>query len=405
MRRRALQNFQAFVRSDLHAFLIGAFAELNPQTRFLVNWHIELIAAKLEAVWRGEFKRLIINLPPRNLKSHCASIAFPAWILGHNSNAQIITVSYAQDLADKHARDSRALMSSRFYKTKFATGPSPQKHATAEYETTARGFRLSSSVGGVLTGRGADFILIDDPLKPDEALSEAERNGVNAWYKNTLLSRLNNKVTGVIVIIMQRLHEDDLVGHVLQLEPDEWEVLTLPAIAETDEVYEISMPTVLAASAARPARRSIRSTSPSSCSAHEDEHRLLSLRRPISAIASAPRGRHDQARMVSDLRVPPTAGEFIASSRAGTPRIRILSSATSACAPPGASKAGWFICLASCASASIIPTSSERCASRRSSSTPTSFSWRIALRGRSSSRSSSPRVCTASFLTSRYPTK
>jgi hypothetical protein len=93
---------------------------------------------------------------------------------------------------------------------------SAQRQAVQEFVTTQKGFRLATSVGGVLTGRGADFIIIDDPLKPDEALSDTQRASVNQWYDNTLYSRLNNKGTGCIIIIMQRLHEDDLVGHVLE---------------------------------------------------------------------------------------------------------------------------------------------------------------------------------------------
>ena len=99
---------------------------------------------------------------------------------------------------------------------------------------------MATSVGGVLTGRGADMIILDDPLKPDEALSEPRRNAVNEWFRNTLLSRLNDKERGCIIIIMQRLHQDDLAGHVL--EQEDWEVLVFPAIAECDEVHEIISP-------------------------------------------------------------------------------------------------------------------------------------------------------------------
>jgi predicted phage terminase large subunit-like protein len=106
--------------------------------------------------------------------------------------------------------------------------------------TTRQGFRLATSVGGVLTGRGADFLIIDDPLKPDEALSETQRNAANEWYQHTLYSRLNNKKTGCIIIIMQRLHEDDLVGHVLQ--QGEWTTLRFPAIAVEDETHLIKTP-------------------------------------------------------------------------------------------------------------------------------------------------------------------
>jgi len=106
-----------------------------------------------------------------------------------------------------------------------------------EFITTRQGYRLATSTGGVLTGRGADIILIDDPLKPEEALSNAQRKAANEWYDHTLYSRLNDKRHGAIVIIMQRLHEDDLIGHVLAQEG--WEVLSFPAIAEADEVHEI----------------------------------------------------------------------------------------------------------------------------------------------------------------------
>src|SRR6516162_9785471 len=111
------------------------------------------------------------------------------------------------------------------------------RQAVQEFVTTRQGYRLATSTGGVLTGRGADIIIIDDPLKPDEALSVAQRKAANEWFDHTLYSRLNDKRHGAIVIIMQRLNEDDLVGHVLAQE--HWEVLSFPAIAEADEVHQI----------------------------------------------------------------------------------------------------------------------------------------------------------------------
>ena len=107
----------------------------------------------------------------------------------------------------------------------------------AEFETTHQGSRVATSVGGVLTGRGADLIVIDDPLKPEEALSQAQRRTANEWFDHTLYSRLNDKQKGAIVLIMHRLHEDDLVGHVLAQE--DWEIVRFPAIAEEDERYLI----------------------------------------------------------------------------------------------------------------------------------------------------------------------
>jgi predicted phage terminase large subunit-like protein len=230
-------ELDVILRSDLGYFAERCFYELNPQAAFLTNWHIEVIAAKLAAVRVGKIRRLIINLPPRHLKSLLASIAFPAWCLGHDPSAQILCVSYGQELADKLARDCRGIMMSPWYQRIFPTRLAPHRHAVQEFITTRQGYRLATSNGGVLTGRGADFILIDDALKPEEALSDARRNATNEWYDHTLYSRLNDKRHGAIVIIMQRLQEDDLVGHVLGQEP--WEVLSFPAIAEADEAHEI----------------------------------------------------------------------------------------------------------------------------------------------------------------------
>jgi hypothetical protein len=219
---RAQYNF--LLRHDFTTFAGRCFKDLNPQTSLATNWHLEIIAAALTAVREGKIRRLIINLPPRHLKSLMASIAFPAWCLGHDPSAQILCVSYAQELADKLARDCRGIMMSPWYRQLFPTRLAPHRQAVQEFITTRQGYRLATSTGGVLTGRGADIILIDDPLKPDEALSDAQRQACNQWFVHTLYSRLNDKRHGAIVIIMQRLHEDDLVGRVLAQE--QWQVLS-----------------------------------------------------------------------------------------------------------------------------------------------------------------------------------
>ena len=230
-------EYAALLRQDFGTFAARCFHDLNPQAELAMNWHLEVIAAKLTAVREGKIRRLIINLPPRHLKSLMASIAFPAYCLGHDASAQILCVSYAQDLADKLARDCRSIMMNPWYRQMFPTRLALHRQAVQEFITTRQGYRLATSTGGVLTGRGADIILIDDPLKPEEALSEAQRQTANDWYDHTLYSRLNDKRHGVIVIIMQRLHEDDLVGHILGQEP--WEVLSFPAIAEAEEAHQI----------------------------------------------------------------------------------------------------------------------------------------------------------------------
>jgi predicted phage terminase large subunit-like protein len=234
-------DYRALLRRDLYAFTERCFYELNPTATFLPNWHIEVLASALEACRRGEITRLIINQPPRSLKSHCASVAFVAFLLGHDPGAQIICASYGQELANKHALDCRTILASAWYQALFPhTRLSSERQAVQEFMTTQQGFRLSTSIGGVLTGRGADFIIIDDPLKPDEALSDTQRKAVNDWFDHTLYSRLNDKRNGRIILIMQRLHEADLVGHVLGVEP--WKVIRFPAIAEEEETHVIQTP-------------------------------------------------------------------------------------------------------------------------------------------------------------------
>src|SRR5208337_2080663 len=225
------------VRDDFYSFLVRCFRDLNAGAAYLPSWHIEAMAAKLARAKNGGVRRLIVNIPPRHLKSLAASIALPAWLLGHNPALSIINVTYGQDLSDKFARDCRAVMTSEWRQTLFATRLSSERPPFQELATTAGGFRLATSVGGALTGRGADVVIIDDPLKPSDAMSESRRSAANEWFDGTLYSRLNDKTKGAIVIVMQRLHEDDLAGHVMKREG--WDVLSFPAIAETDEIHHV----------------------------------------------------------------------------------------------------------------------------------------------------------------------
>jgi hypothetical protein len=235
-----VRKYEALLRDDFRPFLEKVFITLSPGQPFIPTWHLEAIACQLERIRRGEIRRLIINMPPRSLKSITASVAFPAFVLGHDPWRRIICVSYSGDLAKKHANDFRAILESPWYRTAFPTTRiGPHKNTEAEIELTARGFRLATSVGGTLTGRGGDIIIIDDPLKPDDAFSESKRSGANQWFANTLLSRLDDKRTGAIVVVMQRVHMDDLTGF-LRGQSDEWTVLSLPAIAEFEETIPLA---------------------------------------------------------------------------------------------------------------------------------------------------------------------
>ncbi|HJU84177.1 MAG TPA: hypothetical protein VJ600_08185 [Holophagaceae bacterium] len=228
----------ALLRQWFPAFTQRCFRHLNPGTELHWGRYLDLVATKLDACRRGEIRRLILCVPPRHLKSLCASVALPAYWLGRDPCAQLLCVSYAQELAEKHARDCREVMTSPWYRRVFpGTRLAGGRNAVAEFTTAEGGFRLASSVNGVLTGRGADVIILDDPQKPQEALSDLHRKAVNDWYSNTLYSRLNHKETGCIILVMQRLHEDDLAGYLLGGEP--WEVVSLPALAMEEARYEI----------------------------------------------------------------------------------------------------------------------------------------------------------------------
>src|SRR5579862_1674883 len=157
MTAQPLADYKAIFRHDLMSFIERSFTELNASTRFLPGPHLEVMASKLDLCRRGKLRRLVVSLPPRSLKSHTVSVAFVAWLLGHDPARQIICASYGQDLADKHARDCRTVMGSSFYKDVFSrTRLSADKSSVNDFMTTAQGVRMATSVGGVLTGRGAD---------------------------------------------------------------------------------------------------------------------------------------------------------------------------------------------------------------------------------------------------------
>jgi predicted phage terminase large subunit-like protein len=235
----SIAHVNAACRKDLVSFVRKAFHVLAPSAIFHMNWHICRIAYCLEQVWLGKIKRLIITVPPRSLKSIMCSVAFPAYVLGHDPAKRLIVASYSADLAIKHGNDFRSLVNSAEYRAIFpGMRISAMKNTQTEVVTTLNGFRLALSVDGSLTGRGGDIIIIDDPIAALAALSQRSREHVVDWYFNALLSRLDDKQNGAIVLVMQRLHEDDLAG-VLLRGSEEWTVLSLPAIAEQDEQIPI----------------------------------------------------------------------------------------------------------------------------------------------------------------------
>ena len=228
---------EAILRQDLASFTAKVFHTVNPTARYLDNWHIHLIAEYLTACTRGEIKRLIINLPPRSLKSISVSVAWPAWLMGHRPSTRIMTASYSRSLSIRHALDFRTVTASPWYGRLFpGFAPAADQNEKHKLQTTARGHRIATSVGGAATGEGADLLIVDDPHNPRQALSATMRMSALDWFDQTFSSRLDNKKKGVMVVVMQRLHERDLTGHLLA--KGGWEHLCLPAEAERRTVID-----------------------------------------------------------------------------------------------------------------------------------------------------------------------
>lgn len=233
MKQRTTEERDAILRFDFLAFTQAAFFELEPDTIFEPSWHHEAIA-QLLVESKEKKTRNYINAPPRSLKSFLVSVAWVAFRLGHEPAHKFICASYSRDLASHLAAQCRKLMESQMYRRVFNTRLA--KITDDELSTTRGGFRITSSVGATLTGLGADTLIVDDPLNANEAYSETARKNVATWFTGTLMSRLNDKRAGAIFVVSQRLHQDDLIGNLIE---DGWDGLVLPAIAPRDTVIQI----------------------------------------------------------------------------------------------------------------------------------------------------------------------
>jgi predicted phage terminase large subunit-like protein len=233
---------RAKCRTYLADFIHAAFTIVDPGTSYQHNWHIDCIAEHLHAVHKGEMRRLIINMPPRSLKSISASVAFPAWLLGKDASNKVIVGSYSQDLSLKHSVDTRFLIESEWYQELFPdTRIAADQNEKRKFQTTERGHRISCSTGSAITGEGADYLIVDDPHNPLEALSDVQRKAALTWFDQTLISRQNDKKTSRIIVVMQRLHTNDLTGHLL--EKGGWHHLCLPAISPQNTVISLGKKT------------------------------------------------------------------------------------------------------------------------------------------------------------------
>jgi predicted phage terminase large subunit-like protein len=192
--------------------------------------HIKLITKNLEALERGEVKRLAVFMPPRHGKSMLCSEFFPAWYLGNNPNEFIIQSTYAQELADDFGRKVRNQVQSEDFNQVFPQVTLRSDSTSAKRFHTMQGGTYSAvGAGGAITGRGAHLLIIDDPIKGrEDAESEVQRRNLIEWYKSVAYTRL--QPGGKIIIIQTRWHQEDLAGYVLNESNEDWKVLDLPAI-------------------------------------------------------------------------------------------------------------------------------------------------------------------------------
>ena len=231
------EQIAALYRSNFSAFVRFAFHEMHPGQRLVEAQHIDVLADHLARVARGEITRLIINMPPRSLKSFATSIALPTWLLGKNPNRQIISVAGTKELAADFEAATKALVASSRCRALFPH--LKLEGRSGDLRLPHGGRRIAATVGGTLIGRGADLIVIDDPIAPAHVHDAARRNAVKKWFDAEVIQRLNDKKTGAVIVVMQRLHVDDLAGHLLGGEQP-WVHLNMPAIAMTDERWELS---------------------------------------------------------------------------------------------------------------------------------------------------------------------
>ena len=217
--------------ASLRDFLTPAWAILEPSTPFVSNWHIDCICEYLEAVYAGQIRRLIINQPPRTLKSTLITKIFPCWVWTKNPSLRMMFCSYAATLSEEHSVDRRTLIQSAWYQAHWPEVKlSRDQNVKMQFSNTARGMMTATSIGGTSIGKGGDLLVFDDPISPQQSTSAAERTRANDWIRGSFLTRVNNEQTACFLGVMQRLNEQDTTG-IFRYDPA-WTILSLEAIAE-----------------------------------------------------------------------------------------------------------------------------------------------------------------------------
>ena len=230
------QDLVALARADFWVFIELTFPVLHPGQQLVFAEYLEVMATLLMRAAEGQRRRLIFNLPPRFMKSMLVSVLYVAWRLGRDPTAKFICISYGDDLAHDLSATTRKLMLSRPYARIFPKTVL-EKKAVDHITTTQGGRRYATAVGSDITGFGADEIIIDDPMQPDEAASELAKQKVRSWVQSSVLTRFNDPAKGILMLVMHRLAPDDLSATLEATGP--YFTLKLPLIAEKrDHFYD-----------------------------------------------------------------------------------------------------------------------------------------------------------------------
>lgn len=229
---------RADCEQSLKFFAKKAWPHTDPSD-YIDGWHIHAICQHLQAVSRGQIRKLLINIPPRHSKSSLVAVLWPAWTWLQQQitpltgpQVQFLFSSYSQRLSERDGVKTRRLIESPWYKSMWANrfALTSDQNTKIKFENSKGGYRLSTSVGGSLTGEGGSILVCDDPNNAIDIESEAERNNVLTWWQESFQTRLNDPKTGAMVVIQQRLHEDDVTGFILSNDKlNEWVHLCLPA--------------------------------------------------------------------------------------------------------------------------------------------------------------------------------
>lgn len=236
----AIHDEAEFYEKSLADFVKAAWPILEPTTPLRWNWHLDLLCEYLTLCSRGECRRLIINVPPRTMKSLLCTVFYPVWRWASRPDRRFMFVSYAEKLSTDHSVYRRNVMNSPWFRERWGHCFSFAKdqNLKTQYENSKRGAMFSTSITGTATGKGGDELIFDDPQNPETAISDTERATSTRNFDTTFRPRLNDPANGVIIVIMQRLHELDVSGHAMTKEPGEWTHIKLPAEAEYGERWE-----------------------------------------------------------------------------------------------------------------------------------------------------------------------